>query len=102
MHRYYSGLDAIRFFSAMAVVAFHLGFYVWASEYSSVSMIFAAAAKFEALTPVAWMGWVGVQIFFVISGLVIANSANGAAPFSFLRSRLIRLWPAAWVCASVK
>ncbi|MEQ1784744.1 MAG: acyltransferase, partial [Hyphomonadaceae bacterium] len=101
MHRYYYGLDAIRFFSAFAVVVFHLGFYVWASEYSSVSIIFAGAAKFEALTPVAWMGWVGVQIFFVISGFVIANSANGAAPFGFLRSRLIRLWPAAWVCASV-
>lgn len=101
MHRYYYGLDGIRFFSAFAVVTFHLGFYCWASEYSSISSIFAGAAKFEALTPVAWMGWVGVQIFFVISGFVIANSANGATPFGFLRSRLIRLWPAAWICASV-
>ena len=101
MHRYYYGLDAIRFFSAFAVVVFHLGFYVWASAYSSISIIFAGAAKFDALTPVAWMGWVGVQIFFVISGFVIANSANGATPFAFLRSRLIRLWPAAWICATV-
>jgi peptidoglycan/LPS O-acetylase OafA/YrhL len=101
MHRYYYGLDGIRFFSAFAVVVFHLGFYVWASEYSSISIIFAGAAKFEALTPVAWMGWIGVQIFFVISGFVIANSANGATPFAFLRSRLIRLWPAAWICATL-
>lgn len=101
MHRYYYGLDGIRFFSAFAVCIFHLGFYVWASEYSSISVIFAGAAKFEALTPAAWMGWVGVEIFFVISGFVIANSANGAAPFAFLRSRLIRLWPAAWICATV-
>ncbi len=101
MHRYYYGLDGIRFFSAFAVCIFHLGFYVWASEYSSISVIFAGAAKFEALTPVAWMGWVGVEIFFVISGFVIANSANGATPFAFLRSRLIRLWPAAWICATV-
>ena len=32
---------------------------------------------------------------------MIANSANGATPFAFLRSRLIRLWPAAWICATV-
>lgn len=101
MHRYYYGLDGVRFFSAFAVCIFHLGFYVWASEYSSISVIFAGAAKFDELTPVAWMGWVGVQIFFVISGFVIANSANGATPFAFLRSRLIRLWPAAWICATV-
>lgn len=101
MHRYYYGLDAIRFFSAFAVVVFHLGFYVWASEFSSISTLFGAVATFEAMTPVAWMGWVGVQIFFVISGFVIANSANGATPFGFLGSRLTRLWPAAWICATL-
>lgn len=101
MHRYYHGLDAVRFFSACAVCVFHLGFYAWADEYSSMERIFHHAAAFEPLTPVAWMGWIGVQIFFVISGFVIANSANGATPFGFLRSRLARLWPAAWVCATI-
>lgn len=101
MHRYYYGLDAVRFFSACAVCLFHLGFYAWAAEYSSMERIFADAATFDLLTPIAWMGWIGVQIFFVISGFVIANSANGATPFSFLRSRLLRLWPAAWICATI-
>lgn len=101
MHRYYYGLDALRFFSAFAVVLFHLGFYVWATDYSSMETIFANSASFEALTPVAWWGWIGVQIFFVISGFVIANSANGATPFVFVRSRLLRLWPAAWICATI-
>lgn len=101
MHRYYYGLDALRFFSAFAVVLFHLGFYVWATDYSSMETIFANSASFEALTPVAWWGWIGVQIFFVISGFVIANSANGATPFAFVRSRLMRLWPAAWICATI-
>lgn len=101
MHRYFYGLDAVRFFSALAVCTFHLGFYVWASEFSSIARIFGGAARFDALTPIAWMGWIGVQIFFVISGVVIANSANGATPFAFLRSRLTRLWPAAWICASI-
>jgi peptidoglycan/LPS O-acetylase OafA/YrhL len=101
MHRYYYGLDAVRFFSACAVCLFHLGFYAWAAEYSAMHRIFAGAATFDLLTPVAWMGWIGVQIFFVISGFVIANSANGATPFAFLRSRLLRLWPAAWICATI-
>ena len=101
MHRYYHGLDAVRFFSACAVCVFHLGFYAWAAEYSSMERIFAHAATFDLLTPIAWMGWIGVQIFFVISGFVIANSANGATPFGFLRSRMLRLWPAAWVCATI-
>ena len=101
MHRYYHGLDAVRFFSACAVCVFHLGFYAWAAEYSSMERIFAHAATFDLLMPVAWMGWIGVQIFFVISGFVIANSANGATPFGFLRSRLLRLWPAAWICATI-
>ncbi len=101
MHRYYHGLDAVRFFSACAVCVFHLGFYAWAAEYSSMERIFADVATFDFLTPIAWMGWIGVQIFFVISGFVIANSANGATPFGFLRSRLLRLWPAAWICATI-
>lgn len=101
MHRYYHGLDAVRFFSACAVCVFHLGFYAWAAEYSSMERVFAQAATFDLLTPLAWMGWIGVQIFFVISGFVIANSANGATPFGFLRSRLLRLWPAAWICATI-
>jgi peptidoglycan/LPS O-acetylase OafA/YrhL len=53
------------------------------------------------MTPFAWFGWVGVEVFFVISGFVIAGSANGASPMAFLRSRAMRLLPAAWVCATV-
>jgi len=101
MQRYYYGLDALRFFSAFAVCIFHLGFYVWASDYSSMAGVYAHRANLDAMTSVAWLGWVGVEIFFVISGFVIANSANGAAPYAFLQSRLLRLWPAAWVCATL-
>jgi exopolysaccharide production protein ExoZ len=101
MHRYYYGLDGLRFFSALAVCIFHLAFYVWATDYADMARIFADRAKFEELMPFAWSGWVGVQIFFVISGFVIAHSANGATPMAFLRSRMLRLFPAAWVCAII-
>ncbi len=101
MQRYYYGLDGLRFFSAIAVCVFHLAFYVWASEYAVMSQVFADRAKFQAMVPFAWSGWIGVQIFFVISGFVIAHSSIRATPMSFIRSRMLRLLPAAWVCATI-
>ena len=46
-------------------------------------------------------GWVGVEIFFLISGYVIAMSASSADAASFARKRWLRLWPAALVCSSL-
>jgi len=79
---YIYGIDLVRFASAVSVAAFHL---TW-------------------MTPgIAWFlpfGWVGVQVFFVISGLVIANSAQGATARQFMVGRFLRIYPAAW-CAAV-
>ena len=47
------------------------------------------------------VGWVGVEIFFVLSGLVIAQSANGKSAFHFARNRLGRLLPAVWICSTI-
>ena len=94
-------LDAVRFFAAFSVLAFHLAFYAWAAPHSVVGDMYKRAASFPSLAPYAWFGWVGVEIFFVISGFVIANSANGASPIAFARSRVLRLYPAAWVCALI-
>jgi exopolysaccharide production protein ExoZ len=98
---YHYPLDAVRFFAALLVALFHLGFYSWASEYSTTARIFEHADTLPKLVSTTWFGWIGVNIFFVISGFVIANSANGASAFSFLKSRLIRLYPAAWICATI-
>jgi len=98
---YYYALDLIRFGAAAGVCLFHIGFYDWASMGSTTSRMFAHAASFPALTPWTWAGWMGVEVFFVLSGLVIAQSANGATPFAFLKSRILRLLPAAWICASL-
>ncbi|MFQ3191222.1 MAG: peptidoglycan/LPS O-acetylase OafA/YrhL [Paraglaciecola sp.] len=53
---YYYGLDLVRFFSALIVAIFHL---TWKTEDTEIF---------------AHFGWIGVQIFFVLSGFVIANS----------------------------
>jgi peptidoglycan/LPS O-acetylase OafA/YrhL len=94
-------LDALRFFSAFCVMAFHLCFYDWANAVNPAADLLAGAARYEALAPFTWFGWVGVQIFFVISGFVIAHSAAGASPIAFLKGRVARLYPAVWVCATI-
>jgi exopolysaccharide production protein ExoZ len=46
-------------------------------------------------------GWVGVEVFFVLSGAVISGSAEGKTFGRFLVERLLRLYPAVWICGSV-
>jgi peptidoglycan/LPS O-acetylase OafA/YrhL len=100
---YYYGIDAVRLSCALMVAVFHLLFWSWAGAYSTIDQtnhIFAQAAQFEPVVGFTWYGWVGVEIFFVISGLVISNSASGASPLGFLKGRVLRLYPPVWICAT--
>lgn len=96
---YYYGIDAIRFFAALIVAFFHLG----CSIYLPASRGFKIAQGLEqpSFGPYLFWGHVGVPIFFVISGLVIANSANGSTAARFIQSRAERLYPAVWICATL-
>ena len=93
-------VDLLRFVAAAGVVGYHL---------ATANLLPGAPLHLfapDAALPVAgsrwtWPGWVGVEIFFVISGFVIARSAEGTSPTLFLRRRLLRLAPAAWICATV-
>lgn len=80
---YVYGLDAIRFSCALMVALFH---FTWRVSNEAHIMSF---------------GWVGVQVFFVISGVVIANSAATSTPYRFVRGRFLRLYPAAWIAATI-
>src|SRR5258708_34516790 len=100
---YYSGIDALRFASALMVAVFHLLFWSWAGIYSTIdqtNLIFAGAAQFPSAVRLTWFGWVGVEVFFVISGFVITNSAIRVSPMQFLTGRMLRLYPAVWTCAT--
>jgi peptidoglycan/LPS O-acetylase OafA/YrhL len=99
-HAYFPAIDLLRFASAIFVALFHLGYSSWISANSNASRLINGLYQIPE-GGLFWWGNVGVQIFFVISGFVIAASANGASPFSFARSRIERLYPAVWVCASV-
>jgi peptidoglycan/LPS O-acetylase OafA/YrhL len=77
------------------VTLFHLGFASWASP------AYHLPFSLSLIENIAQPGWVGVEVFFVISGFVLANSAQGATGFSFIRGRILRLYPAVWICASL-
>lgn len=100
---HYYGLDVLRFGSALIVASYHLFFWSWAGIYASIDQtnhLFADAAQFPWAVGLTSFGWVGVPIFFVISGFVISNSAAFASPMEFLTGRMLRLYPAVWVCAT--
>lgn len=68
-------LDGLRLFAALMVVSYHY--------FGFVSM------------PTAY-GWLGVELFFLISGFVICMSSMGHTVGQFATSRIVRLFPAYW------
>jgi peptidoglycan/LPS O-acetylase OafA/YrhL len=91
------GIDLIRFIASILVLNFHFGFWIWAG----VGAEGGFNVSYHQLAPFTWFGWVGVEIFFVISGFVIAYSAHGVKALRFARNRVIRIYPTAWICASI-
>jgi peptidoglycan/LPS O-acetylase OafA/YrhL len=96
---YFGGLDLVRFFAASLVMIFHLGVVSWKLPISPNFGV-AGAPDYPELS-IFDIGWVGVEIFFVLSGFVIAQSADGRSAYRFLRGRVGRLMPAVWICASI-
>lgn len=101
--QHYLGIDLIRFAAAALVVLLHLGVWSWwqTETPGTIVQLFPNLPAYPELAAGFWSGWVGVQIFFVVSGFVIAMSAANASPRQFARARFLRLYPAAWICATV-
>ncbi|KJC49601.1 acyltransferase [Bradyrhizobium sp. LTSP857] len=103
MKNHFPLLDPLRFATALGVAIFHQMFWSWAWVSIGVpgfERTVAADVLYPSAAPFTWFGWVGVEIFFVISGFVIANSASKSSPTEFLLGRALRLYPAVWVCAT--
>ncbi|MFE9410092.1 acyltransferase family protein [Streptomyces sp. NPDC006704] len=89
-------LDGLRLIAALMVVAFHFLGYDRYGDRGAWGR--STAALFPLAHSVAGYGWLGVELFFMISGFVICMSCWGRPPRDFFVSRVVRLYPAFWVC----
>jgi len=86
-------IDLLRLTAALAVVIYHYTFSGYARHLISVS--------YPALSTVTRYGYLGVDMFFTISGFVVLLSAWGRRPHEFVISRIVRLYPAYWVAVTI-
>lgn len=96
------GLDIARFCAALAVVFYHLGA-LYLIDPSRPFMARIIDTELIGAIAMSWSkyGWIGVQVFFVISGIVIAESIDGKTTWNYVRSRFLRLYPGVWVCTAI-
>jgi peptidoglycan/LPS O-acetylase OafA/YrhL len=90
-----AGLDLLRLFAALAVVLFHFGYA------NTVSTPRLSDVAFPELAAFAKYGFLGVDLFFLISGFVIASTAEGRSAVAFAIARAGRLYPAFVVCMTL-
>ncbi len=81
-------LDLMRFSAALSVVLYHYT----AGESSDPFVLISEITKF---------GYLGVPLFFMISGFVISASALNRTPAEFAISRSTRLYPTVFVCLTM-
>lgn len=77
-------LDALRLIAAIAVVFYHLTYYKNSSLFPEVDWL-------------TRYGYLGVELFFMISGFVILWSTQGRTAWQFGVSRFARLYPLFWI-----
>lgn len=87
-------LDLLRFVAAIAVVFFHYAFRGYAKGDMSTM-------PYPLLAEPAKYGYLGVELFFMISGFVILMTASSNNLKVFFISRIVRLCPAFWVCCTI-
>ena len=86
-------IDLLRFFAVMMVVLFHYSFRGYAANDMSIM-------PYPALAAISKYGYLGVDLFFLISGFVILMTASSGSPQRFSVSRIVRLYPAYWFCCT--
>jgi len=85
-----AALDGLRLLAAFSVLCFH---------YTGIRTTFwdvPAHVEFPSLNEVSRYGYLGVELFFIISGFVILMTAYQRSIESFTASRIARLFPAYW------
>ncbi|WP_405012948.1 acyltransferase family protein [Kitasatospora sp. NBC_01539] len=87
-------LDGLRLIAALGVLAWH-----WLGVERFPDIWHGSPSKLMPLGHlVGAYSWTGVELFFLISGFVICMSCWGRSVGDFVTSRVVRLFPAYWVC----
>lgn len=86
-------IDLLRFVAALMVVFYHYAFRGHAADGFS-------PMPYPLLAPLAVYGYLGVMLFFIISGFVILMTASRGSLRRFVVSRVVRLYPAFWFCCT--
>src|SRR5208282_1371481 len=84
-------LQYLRAIAASSVVFYHTSIYL--------DIIRHEPAEYKIFY--GWFGVFGVQLFFAISGLLMARLAGGLGPARFLAHRIVRIYPIYWLSALV-
>ncbi len=91
--RFYE-IDLLRFLAALSVVLYHYTYRGYmADHYSPV--------PFVSIGHFTKYGYLGVELFFIISGYVVLLSAQGKTVRQFFLSRVTRLYPAFWAACTL-
>lgn len=83
-------LDLLRFTAALAVTLYH-----YASSFPTGAE--TESTLIEPLSAITRYGYLGVDLFFMISGFVILWSSQNRTALGFATSRAGRLYPSFWV-----
>ncbi len=88
-------LDLLRLLAALSVVFFHYSFRGAAGDDGFTALSLPAWAPFTKY------GYMGVQLFFIISGFVIAYSAENRSAIAFGIARIARIYPCFLICMTL-
>ena len=92
--RFYE-IDLLRFIAAIAVVFYH---YTFVGNVDSPELV---RVTYPVLAEYTRYSYLGVNLFFLISGFVILLSAHNRSAIEFASSRFVRLYPAFWASVSL-
>src|SRR5689334_8689300 len=86
-------LDLVRFLAACGVMLFHYTYlgpqnHSWPGSFPFLGQIFK-------------YGYLGVDVFFILSGFVILLTAYDKDAITFTAARFVRLYPAYWICVTL-